>query len=700
MRIVLLGPPGAGKGTQAIRIAEKLRIPHLSTGDMLRAAVRSETSVGRQAKPLMEKGELVPDRLVVAAVVERISQPDAGHGFVLDGFPRTIAQAQIFDELLRTAGIGLDHVISLEVDQPKLLERIETRARQAADRGEAVRADDNAEALKVRLDAYNEQTAPLIDYYDAKGLLRDVDGLQSIDAVSSEIFQVIGTDRAENGGIESSVQDADAFWAEFVRPIRTADEYIASLRARQMNIFFMGERVLEPVDHPVIFPSINAMAETYRLATEQPDLGGITLNGSQVNRFLHVPAKPEDLVRKHEMQRELGRRTGTCFQRCVGLDALSACHSVTFDIDAGTGTNYHKRFLKFLERAQAANVVIGGAMTDPKGDRSKPPHKQSDPDVFLRVVRRDEDGIYVSGAKLHQTGAVNSHWLIFMPTMRMSEADREWSVVGAVPVHAPGLTYVIGRQTNDTRIMDGGALDAGNSKFAGQEALIIFDTVFVPYEHVFMDGEWEYASSLVERFTTYHRSSYVCKTGLGDVLIGAAAEAASYNGVESVSHVKDKLVEMTHLNETIYSSCMAGAYRSKPMQSGAFMNDEMLSNVAKHNVTRYPFEISRLAQDIAGGLVVTMPSERDLQNNEVGPLVRKFLQGRDGVDPVDRMKILRLIENMTIGRNAVGYLTESLHGAGSPQAQRIQIARGMKVEEKKALARNLSGISTVTRKDG
>jgi len=150
---------------------------------------------------------------------------------------------------------------------------------------------------------------------------------------------------------------------------------------------------------------------------------------------------------------------------------------------------------------------------------------------------------------------------------------------------------------------------------------------------------------------------------------------------------------MTHLNETIYSSCMAGAYRSKPMASGAYLNDEMLSNVAKHNVTRFPFEIARLAQDIAGGLVVTMPSEKDLMNNEVGPLIRKFLQGRNGVETIDRMRVLRLIENMTIGRNAVGYLTESLHGAGSPQAQRIQIARAMKIEDKKARARKLAGVN-------
>jgi 4-hydroxybutyryl-CoA dehydratase/vinylacetyl-CoA-Delta-isomerase len=277
--------------------------------------------------------------------------------------------------------------------------------------------------------------------------------------------------------------------------------------------------------------------------------------------------------------------------------------------------------------------------------------------------------------------------------MRMTEADRDWAVVGAVRVDAPGLTYIVGRQTNDTRAVDGGALDAGNAQFAGQEAMIVFDNVFVPYEHVFMDGEWNYAATLVERFTTYHRSSYVCKTGLGDVLIGAAAEAASHNGVESVSHIKDKLVEMTHLNETIYSSCMAAAYRSNPMPSGAYLNDEMLSNVAKHNVTRFPFEIARLAQDIAGGLVVTMPSEKDLQNNEIGPLIRKFLQGKSGVDTVDRMRVLRLIENMTIGRNAVGYLTESLHGAGSPQAQRIQIARGMRIEETKARARAHAGTS-------
>ena len=184
----------------------------------------------------------------------------------------------------------------------------------------------------------------------------------------------------------------------------------------------------------------------------------------------------------------------------------------------------------------------------------------------------------------------------------------------------------------------------------------------------------------------------MCKTGVGDVLIGAAATIADYNGVASVSHIRDKLVEMTHLNETIYGAGIASSYESKPTAAGNYQNDDMLANVCKHNVTRFPFEMARLAQDIAGGLVATLPSQRDLEGDETGPLLKKMLRGREGVTTEARVRVLRLIENMTLGRNAVGYLTESLHGAGSPQAQRIQIARQMNLEEKKAHAQRLAGV--------
>jgi 4-hydroxybutyryl-CoA dehydratase / vinylacetyl-CoA-Delta-isomerase len=481
-------------------------------------------------------------------------------------------------------------------------------------------------------------------------------------------------------------------------PLRTGAEYIESLRGRDLRVFLFGELVGEPVDHPVIRPSINAVAETYDLAVRDPELGTAVspYTGERINRFLHVAGSAHDLVLQNKMQRRLGQLTGTCFQRCVGMDAINALHSVTFEIDGQHGTTYHERFISFVTAMQKRGFVIGGAMTDVKGDRGKAPHEQADPDLFVHVSRRTPEGVYLKGAKAHQTGCINAHWLLVMPTMRLGKADKDYAIVGAVPVDAAGITYIYGRQSCDTRSMEGGVIDPGNRQFGGQEAMIIFDDVFVPWENVFMDGEVEYAAMLVERFTTYHRRSYVCKSGVGDVLIGASATIADYNGVDKVSHIKDKLVEMTHLNETIYATGVASSYQAIPMKSGVWLNDDMIANVCKHHVTRFPYEISRLAQDLAGGLMVTLPSEQDLRHPEVGELIRKYLKGRADIPTEDRMKILRLIENITLGRNAVGYLTESLHGAGSPQAQRIQIGRQMQLEFKKQLAKTLAGIGPDT----
>jgi 4-hydroxybutyryl-CoA dehydratase/vinylacetyl-CoA-Delta-isomerase len=476
--------------------------------------------------------------------------------------------------------------------------------------------------------------------------------------------------------------------------IRTADDYLQSIRGRGLNVYLFGERIEEPADHPMIRPSINAVAKTYDLAQSNPELGSAwsPYINDRINRFLHIAESPEDLVLQNKMQRRLGQLTGTCFQRCVGMDAFNALHSVTCEIDTSHNSDYHERFKKFVAMTQSAGYVIGGAMTDVKGDRSKAPHQQSDTDLYVHVTRRTDEGVYVSGAKAHQTGCVNSHWIVIMPTLRLGEADRDFAIVGAIPVDAEGITYIYGRQSCDTRSMEGSGLDAGNEQFAGQEAMIVLDDVFIPNEYIFMNGEHEFAAMLVERFTCYHRRSYVCKSGVGDVLIGAAATIAEYNGAERASHIKDKLVEMTHLNETIYSTGIASSYQATETASGNYINDDMIANVCKHHVTKMPYEIGRLAQDLAGGLVVTLPSDQDLDHPEIGPMIRKYLKGRDDVSTDDRMRILRLIENMTLGRNAVGYLTESMHGAGSPQAQRIQIARQMQLDIKKQLAKNLAGI--------
>lgn len=481
-----------------------------------------------------------------------------------------------------------------------------------------------------------------------------------------------------------------------IMPIKNGAEYIKSLRGRNLKVYLFGELVKEPVDHPMIRPSINAIAETYDLAVKDPELATAqsSISGIPVNRFLHIAESAQDLVNQNRMQRKLGQLTGTCFQRCVGMDALNSLYSTTFEIDEKYDTQYHKRLIEFIRMVQRENMVIGGAMTDVKGDRSLSPSQQPDPDMFVHVLRRDSKGIYITGAKAHQTGCINSHWIMVMPTMRLKPEDKDYAIVGAVPVDAPGIEYIYGRQSCDTRSMEaeGSTIDAGNAMYSGQEAMIIFNNVFIPNHLIFMDGEYDYAAMLVERFTCYHRRSYVCKTGLGDVLIGAAAAIADYNGVANASHIKDKLVEMTHLNETIFAAGVASSYMAHKTESGNWQNDDMLANVCKHNVTRFPYEIGRLAQDIAGGLMVTMPSERDFRGLHTGPILEKYLKGRKGVSTENRMRILRLIENMTLGRNAVGYLTESMHGAGSPQAQRIQIARQMQLETKKKFAKRLAQV--------
>ena len=480
--------------------------------------------------------------------------------------------------------------------------------------------------------------------------------------------------------------------------MKTAQEYIESLRQLKTRVYMFGEKIDNWVDHPMIRPSINCVAMTYAVA-EDPQYAELmtvtsSLTGHKINRFTHLHQSTEDLINKVKMQRLLGQKTASCFQRCVGMDSFNAVFSTTYEVDEKYGTHYHENFKKFLTYIQDEDLVVDGAMTDPKGDRSKAPHEQADPDMYVHVVERRPDGIVVCGAKCHQTGSVNSHWHIFMPTISMGEADKDWAVSFACPTDAEGMYMIYGRQSCDTRKMEEDAsIDVGNAKFGGQEALVVLDHVFIPNEYIFLNGEYEFAGMIVERFAGYHRQSYGgCKVGVGDTLIGAAALAAEYNGVEKASAVKDKLIEMTHLNETLYCCGIACSSQGTKTKSGNYLIDLLLANVCKQNVTRFPYEIARLAQDLAGGIMVTQPSEADYRNPATHAYIEKYLKGVASVPTEDRMRLLRLIENMTMGTAAVGYLPESMHGAGSPQAQRIMIARQSNMEMKKELAKKIARI--------
>lgn len=289
----------------------------------------------------------------------------------------------------------------------------------------------------------------------------------------------------------------------------TAEQYEESLGKLNLVVYMFGERVDDVVGNPIIRPSMKAVAKTYELA-HRPEYEDIMtavshISGKKINRFTHIHQGTGDLLKKSKMGRLLGRETGCCFQRCVGMDALNALSIVTFDIDAKYSTGYYKRFLKYLEYVQENDLTCDGAMTDPKGDRSLPPHKQPDPDHFLRVVEERKDGIVVRGAKAHQTGAVNSHEVIVMPTLSMRKEDEDYAVSFALPSDAEGITYIMGRQSCDTRKLEGGTMDQGNLMFGGHEALVVFDDVFVPWDRVFMYKEYDFAGQLVEDFASYHR---------------------------------------------------------------------------------------------------------------------------------------------------------------------------------------------------
>ena len=479
--------------------------------------------------------------------------------------------------------------------------------------------------------------------------------------------------------------------------LMTGEQYIESIRSMKMKVYMFGQQVQNPVDDPILRPSLNSVRMTYDLA-QMPEYQDLMTaispyTGRRINRFTHIHESTEDLIKKVKMQRLLGQKTAACFQLCVGMDAFNAVFSTTYETDKAHGTNYHENFKKFMLYVQENDLTIDGAMTDPKGDRSKAPHAQEDPDLFLRIVERRNNGIVVRGAKAHQTGVLNSHEVIVMPTQSMRAEDADYAVSFAVPMDTPGISMIIGRQSCDTRKRENTEMDVGNSEFGGVEALTIVDDVFVPNERIFLCGEYEFAGMMVERFAGYHRQSYGgCKVGVGDVLIGAAAVAAEYNGAAKATHVKDKLIEMTHLNETLYCCGIACSSQGYKTESGNYMIDLLLANVCKQNVTRYPYEIVRLAEDIAGGLMVTAPSEADFRDPQLGPVIDKYLRGSFAVSTESRLRILRLIENLALGTAAVGYRTESMHGAGSPQAQRIMISRQGNLEHKKELAKTIAHI--------
>ena len=474
--------------------------------------------------------------------------------------------------------------------------------------------------------------------------------------------------------------------------IKTVEEYYDSLKELHPTAYILGEKIESPQEHPLIKHMVAGVAETYNLAQDAEGKKHLVaksdLIDEDVSRFTKFYTSRDDLLAKVRMLKFLTQRIGTCFMRCTGMDAMNAVGIETYNCDQKYGTSYHKRLVDFVKNMQQRDSVVVSGVTDVKGDRSKRPSQQADPDMYLHIVDRDSKGIVVRGAKIHQTGSLCAHWALIVPTRTMQEADKDYAVSFAVPIDTEGVVHVYGRGTLEARELQD--CDLGNIKYSKFAPMILFNDVFVPWEQVFLAGEYEYAGPMVINFGNYHRHSHGgCKCGVGDVIIGAAALSADYNGLPRVSHINNKLAEMLKTTEAIYGCSIAASVEAEPTDSGIYNVDPVLSNTSKLYEGKELQEVIRMMIEIAGGQVADLPSDKDLENPEIGPLLRKYLKGAESVSTEDRIRLFRLIEKLAFESRDI---VSNIHGAGSPETHRMTILRNADIESKKKLAKDLAGI--------
>jgi 4-hydroxyphenylacetate 3-monooxygenase/4-hydroxybutyryl-CoA dehydratase/vinylacetyl-CoA-Delta-isomerase len=445
-------------------------------------------------------------------------------------------------------------------------------------------------------------------------------------------------------------------------------------------------------------PGINVIKETYDRANDPAYADVCTatshLTGEKINRFCHIHQSREDLLTKQLMTRFLCHRVGGCIQRCMGIDAMNALSVVTYEMDQALGTDHYQRFKSYLRYFQDNDICANCAQTDAKGDRSKRPHEQSDPDLYLRIIETRSDGIVVRGAKLHNTIAPYADEIIVLPTRFMTEKDNEYAVAFAIPADWEGVKLVTRPAYQHKRIR----LKAPVAEMGDCESFTIFDNVFVPVERVFMNGKADprqtpFAGFLALLFAHYHRHSYTgCKPAVSEILASQAALVAEYNGVEREPHIMEKLSHLIGTAELVFAAGQASAYRAERSPSGTWIPDEILTNAGRRLAGEEIYNEYKILADLAGGLAATLPLENDFYSDETGELLSKYMLRNPKVSIENQHRCFRMIENTLVSEMAGVMQVAGLHGGGSPQMETITMMSRYDLEELKKIAKYLAGI--------
>jgi len=485
--------------------------------------------------------------------------------------------------------------------------------------------------------------------------------------------------------------------------LRTKEDYIKSLSKMRRNVYFDGN-LIDRTDE-LQMDCINTIGYTFD-AEQDPKLKDLVLakshlTGKTINRFTHIHQNKEDLHKKQDMTRALVNHVGTCIERCMGIDGANACNAISYEADKQNkgATEYHKNFLKWLERFQDNDMVGCCAQTDVKGDRMKRPHEQEDPDSYVRIIERKSDGIVVQGCKLHISEASVAEEIIVVPTRSLTVEEKDWAVAFAVPGDWERVTQVGTIHNLRPRKYYKRGFTEGST-----DSYVIFDKCFVPWERVFLAGETVHGGIAALLFALFHRHSYSgCKPAVGDAMVGRVALAAEYNGIAKAGHVREKLAELIMVTELGYAAGFTASEMGKPevympgvgfvpYGPGSYIPNSIYANVGRCLTGENVYREAEILCDIAGGIPATFPHEPDFLNPATKPSLEKYTKRNPKIDIEDAIKFWMHVGDVLCSATGGIYQVAGYHGGGSPVMEQIAITTQYDVESKKQIVKDIAGI--------
>ena len=472
--------------------------------------------------------------------------------------------------------------------------------------------------------------------------------------------------------------------------LMSSAEYRESLRRYRPNVFVDGRHVESVADEPLLAPGVNGIGVSYDFALRESMLtlmrATVAEYDAPINRMLAIPRSGADLLNKLEAVRVLCQETG-CAQRYLAGDALTAlCHG-THLLDADEGTDYHARFRAYAEHVYANDLALGIAMTDAKGDRSLRPSQQPVSNAYVHIVERRADGIVISGTKAIVTAAPYVHELLVMPCRQMQESDRDFAVCCAVPIDADGLT-IVARPAG----RPGEAAAKFSARYGQSTGVCIFERVFVPWDRVFCAGEFRHAAEFLYNYTAQHRHTCIAaRAGFGDLLIGAGALVTEANGLDldQAHGAREAMIDLIKITEGFYACGVAASVYCQTSPSGIVTPDPVFANIGKLLLATQIYEMHRLAHQVSGGMIVTLPGPDEDHNPATAARLSEVLTARSDIPYAKRIEVARFIEDLTASYQAGWYSVISLHGGGSPEAMKMEIWRNYPLGNKVDLVERL-----------